>query len=95
MFESLAERLNKVFKELRRHGKLSPEEVDTSLREVRLALLEADVHYGVVKSFLGRVRERAVGHEVSQALNPAQQVIRIVHEELITILGEPSKLNLS
>ncbi|MEJ5203531.1 MAG: signal recognition particle receptor subunit alpha, partial [Anaerolineales bacterium] len=61
----------------------------------RLALLEADVHYSVVKSFLARVRERAVGAEVSRALNPAQQVIKIVHEELIATLGEPERLNLS
>ncbi|NPV86368.1 MAG: signal recognition particle protein [Anaerolineae bacterium] len=95
MFETLAERLNIVFKNLRRRGKLSPEDVDASLREVRLALLEADVHYSVVKTFLARVRERAVGYEVSQALNPAQQVIKIVHEELIATLGETSRLNLS
>ncbi len=64
------------------------------MREVRLALLEADVHYGVVKSFTQRVKERAVGVEVSKALNPAQQVIKIVNEELIATLGEPSGLNL-
>lgn len=95
MFESLSERLNQVFQQLRRRGKLSPEDVDAALKEVRLALLEADVHYGVVKSFLARVRERAVGAEVSRALNPAQQVIKIVHEELIATLGEPERLNLS
>ncbi len=65
------------------------------MREVRLALLEADVNYSVVKDFTSRVRERAVGAEVSRALNPAQQVIKIVHEELITSLGEPARLNLS
>jgi len=65
------------------------------MREVRLALLEADVHYSVVKDFVARVRERAVGAEVSKALNPAQQVIKIVHEELIQTLGEPARLNLS
>jgi signal recognition particle subunit SRP54 len=95
MFESLSERLNQVFQQLRRRGKLSTEDVDTALKEVRLALLEADVHYSVVKSFLARVRERAVGAEVSRALNPAQQVIKIVHEELIATLGEPERLNLS
>jgi len=95
MFETLSERLNKIFQDLRRRGKLTAEDVDSILREVRLALLEADVHYSVVKDFLGRVRERAVGAEVSQALNPAQQVIKIVHEELITTLGEPDRLNLS
>lgn len=65
------------------------------MREVRMALLEADVHFSVVKDFINRVRERAVGHEVSKALNPAQQVIKIVHEELIATLGEPDRLNLS
>ncbi len=65
------------------------------MREVRLALLEADVNYSVVKDFVARVRERAIGSEVSKALNPAQQVIKIVHEELIKTLGEPARLNLS
>ena len=95
MFENLTERLNQVFQNLRRRGKLSEADVDASLREVRLALLEADVHYSVVKSFLARVRERAIGHEVSRALNPAQQVIKIVNEELIATLGEPARLNLA
>lgn len=95
VFESLTDRLNKIFTNLRRHGKLTEADVDSAMREVRLALLEADVHYSVVKGFIARVRERAVGSEVSKALNPAQQVIKIVHEELIVTLGEPEKLNLS
>ena len=95
MFETLTNRLNEVFKELRRRGKLRESDVDAAMREVRRALLEADVHYSVVKDFVGRVRERAVGHEVSRALNPGQQVIKIVHEELIATLGEPEKLNLT
>ena len=95
MFESLSDRLNTIFQNLRRRGKLSEADVDASLREVRLALLEADVHYSVVKDFINRVRERAIGAEISKALNPAQQVIKIVHEELITTLGEPGKLNLA
>ena len=95
MFENLTERLNSVFKELRRHGKLSEADVDAAMREVRLALLEADVNYAVVKDFIARVRVRAVGHEVSRALNPAQQVIKIVNEELIVTLGAPERLNLS
>jgi len=95
MFESLSNRLNQVFTQLRRHGKLSEADVDAALREVRLALLDADVHYSVVKKFTSRVRERAVGAEVSKALNPAQQVIKIVHEELISTLGEPERLNLT
>lgn len=95
MFENLSGRLNQIFQNLRRRGKLSVEDVDLAMREVRLALLEADVHYSVVKDFIARVRERAIGHEVSKALNPAQQVIKIVHEELIATLGEPAHLNLT
>jgi len=95
VFENLTERLNNVFTQLRRRGKLSAADVDTAMREVRLALLEADVNYGVVKDFIARVRERAVGAEVSKALNPAQQVIKIVNEELINTLGSPERLNLS
>jgi len=95
VFESLTERLNNVFQNLRRRGKLSAADVDSAMREVRMALLEADVHYTVVKDFVNRVRERSIGVEVSKALNPAQQVIKIVHEELIATLGEPDRLNLS
>lgn len=95
MFENLTDRLNGVFQQLSRRGKLSERDVDAAMREVRLALLEADVHYGVVKNFVSRVHERAVGQEVSKALNPAQQVIKIVNEELVETLGEPERLNLS
>jgi signal recognition particle subunit SRP54 len=95
MFENLTERLNEVFKQLRRRGKLNEADVDVAMREVRMALLEADVNYGVAKDFINRVRERSIGHEVSKALNPAQQVIKIVNEELIATLGTPEKLNLS
>lgn len=95
MFENLTNRLNQVFDQLRRRGKLSEADVDAAMREVRLALLEADVHYNVVKDFVNRVKTRAVGAEVSKALNPGQQVIKIVHEELIGTLGDPAPLNLS
>jgi signal recognition particle subunit SRP54 len=95
MFETLTDRLNSVFKQLRRRGKLRESDVDEAMREVRRALLEADVHFTVVKDFVARVRERSIGHEVSRALNPGQQVIKIVNEELITTLGAPDKLNLS
>ncbi len=95
MFETLTGRLNQVFDQLRRRGKLSEADVDVAMREVRLALLEADVHFSVVKTFIARVRERAVGAEVSKALNPGQQVIKIVNDELIATLGEPAPLNLS
>ena len=95
MFENLTERLDEVFKGLRRRGKLSESDVDAAMREVRLALLEADVNYNVAKDFVSRVRERAVGAEVSKALNPGQQVIKIVNEELIATLGPADRLNLS
>jgi len=95
MFESLTNRLNQVFDGLRRRGKLSEADVDAAMREVRLALLEADVHFSVVKTFIARVRGRAVGAEVSKALNPGQQIIKIVNEELIATLGEPAPLDLS
>lgn len=94
MFENLSQKLNAVFQNLRRRGKLSSEDVDQAMREVRLALLDADVHYGVVKSLTTRIKERAIGSEVSRALNPAQQVIKIVNEELINTLGKAEELNL-
>ena len=95
MFETLTGRLNQIFDQLRKRGKLSEADVDAAMREVRLALLEADVHFSVVKSFIAKVRERAVGAEVSRALNPGQQIIKIVNEELVTTLGEPAPLNLT
>jgi signal recognition particle subunit SRP54 len=95
MFETLTGRLNQVFNQLRRRGKLSTADVDSAMREVRLALLEADAHYTVVKNFISRVRERSIGHEVSKALNPGQQIIKIVNEELIATLGQSEGLNLS
>jgi signal recognition particle subunit SRP54 len=88
VFDTLADRLQDVFTKLRGHGRLSEAQVDSALREVRLALLEADVNFKVVKDFIARVRERAVGEEVTRSLTPAQQVIKIVHEELIVTLGE-------
>jgi signal recognition particle subunit SRP54 len=94
MFETLAQRLNQIFSKLRKRGKLNEADVDAAMREVRLALLEADVHYSVVKEFVQKVRERAIGSEVSEALNPGQQVIKIVNEELIRLLGDPVRLNL-
>ena len=95
MFETLTGRLTQVFDQLRRRGKLSEADVDAAMKEVRLALLEADVHFSVVKTFIAKVRERAVGAEVSKALNPGQQVIKIVNEELVATLGEPAPLNLT
>lgn len=95
MFENLTNRLNTIFDGLKKRGKLSEADVDTALREVRMALLEADVHYSVVKTFVTNVKVRAVGAEVSKALNPGQQVIKIVNEELIKILGEQTPLSLT
>jgi signal recognition particle subunit SRP54 len=94
MFENLSDRLQAIFGRLRKRGVLREADVDEVLREIRLALLEADVHYKVVRDFIARVRERAVGAEVSQALSPAQQVIKIVYEELVATLGEPGRLEL-
>jgi len=95
MFESLSDRLQDVFDQLGRKGKLTEEDVGTALREVRMALLEADVNLKVAKDFINRVKERAIGAEVQKSLKPSQQVIKIVHEELIDTLGEPGRLNLS
>jgi signal recognition particle subunit SRP54 len=92
MFEQLTDRLDGIFHALRRRGKLSDKDVDGAMREIRLALLEADVQYAVVRDFVSRVKERAVGQEVSKALNPGQQVVKIVHDELIALLGEPAPL---
>ena len=86
-FESLTERLQGVFKNLRRKGKLSEKEVQEVTKEIRLALLEADVALPVVKTFIKRVRERAVGHEIIDTLDASQQIIKIVNEELTEILG--------
>lgn len=95
MFENLSDKLQDVFNKLSNRGKLSEADVEVALREVRLALLEADVNFKVVKDFINRVRERCIGAEVMKSLTPAQQVIKIVHDELIATLGEPARLDLS
>jgi signal recognition particle subunit SRP54 len=87
MFDTLTQRFEIVFASLRGKGRLSEKDIDVALREVRLALLEADVNVKVVRDFLGRVKERALGEDVSRSLSPGQQVIKIVHEELVTTLG--------
>jgi len=94
MFENLTDKLQAVFQRLSKRGVLREADVDEVLREIRLALLEADVHYKVAKDFIARVRERAVGTEVTKSLSPAQQVVKIVHEELVKTLGEPGRLKL-
>ncbi len=94
MFESLTEKLGKIFSKLTNKGKLTEKDVDDAMREVRLALLEADVNFKVVKEFVAKVRERAVGSAVLESLTPGQQIIKIVNEELTAILGGgQSKLN--
>lgn len=92
MFDSLTSRLGDAFTKLRGKGRLSEADIDASLREVRLALLEADVNVGVAKAMLGRVKDRAMGADVLKSLTPGQQVIKIVHEELRATLGEEAPL---
>ncbi len=87
MFETLSDRLTQVFSALRGRGRLSAADIDATMREIRIALLEADVALPVVRQFVARVKERASGEEVSAALNPAQQIVKIVNEELVGILG--------
>jgi signal recognition particle subunit SRP54 len=96
MFDRLSDKLAQVFKKLKGRGTLTEAQVTEAMREVRLALLEADVNYKVTKGFIEQIRERAVGEEVLRSLTPAQQVVKIVHEELTTLLGgEAPKLDLS
>lgn len=90
MFDSLSDRLESVFKKLRGQGRLDENNIKEGLREVRMALLEADVNFKVVKEFVDRVRDRALGQDVLKSLTPGQQVIKIVHEELIDLLGGES-----
>ncbi|MFI6703946.1 signal recognition particle protein [Streptomyces sp. NPDC050509] len=92
MFDTLSDRLAATFKSLRGKGRLSPEDIDATAREIRIALLEADVALPVVRAFIAKVKERAAGAEVSQALNPAQQVVKIVNEELVGILGGETRV---
>src|SRR5438874_4822921 len=87
MFDNLSDKLQRVFKNLRGEGKLSAENMEAALREIRMALLEADVNFRVVKQLIENIKVKAMGEEVLSALSPSQQVIKIVHEELIKILG--------
>src|SRR4029077_10664643 len=88
MFDGLQDKLQDVFRQLKGEGKVTPEALDAALRQIRMALLEADVHFRVVKPFVERVRERALGQEVLESLTPAQQVVKIVRDELTALLGE-------
>ncbi|MDH3500360.1 MAG: signal recognition particle receptor subunit alpha, partial [Acidimicrobiia bacterium] len=90
MFDSLTDRITGIFDGLRGRGRLSDADVDATLREVRLALLEADVNVGVARSLLDRIRDQAVGADVAKSLTPGQQVIKLVHESLIETLGTES-----
>src|ERR671935_3132905 len=87
MFESLSEKLQAVFERLGRKGRLTEEDVEVALREVRVALLEADVSLRVVRQFVAAIKEKAVGQEVLRSLSPAQTVIKIVHDQLVELLG--------
>ncbi|MCF8010687.1 MAG: signal recognition particle protein [Clostridiales bacterium] len=96
MFSSLAEKLQETFKKLKGKGKLNESDVDEALKEVRRALLAADVNFKVVKDFIKKVRERAIGQEVLESLTPGQHVIKVVHEELIELMGgSESKINIA
>jgi signal recognition particle subunit SRP54 len=88
LFSGLSEKIQETFRKLKRKGKLNEKDVESALREVRLALLEADVNYKVVKQFISSLKERAIGAEVLKSLTPGQQVIKIVHEELVKLMGE-------
>jgi signal recognition particle subunit SRP54 len=88
MFENLSDKLESVFKKLKGHGKLTEKNIEDGLREVRIALLEADVHFRVVKSFIADIRARALGQEVMASLTPGQQVVKIVNEQLIALMGD-------
>src|ERR1700757_39778 len=87
MFDNLSEKLQRVFKSMRGEGRLSAENMESALREIRVALLEADVNFRVVKQLIQNIKEKAMGEEVLTALSPSQQVIKIVKEELVKILG--------
>ncbi len=95
MFESLSDRLNGAFTRLQGKGRIDEQDIDEAMKEVRRALLEADVNFKVVKTFVEKVRERAMGQEVLKSISPAEQVVGIVHQQLIELLGEPSRLELS
>src|SRR6185312_11328731 len=88
MFESLSARLQDVFKTLRGETRLTPESIEAALREIRLALLEADVNFKVVKAFVDRVRDRAMGQDVLRSLSPSQQVVKIVRDEMLALFGD-------
>ena len=91
MFDNLSDRLNTVFKKLKGHGKLTESNIEDGLKEVRMALLEADAHYKVVKKLIADIKKRAVGQEVLSSLTPGQQVIKIVNDELTALMGSANE----
>src|SRR5881398_2814033 len=91
MFDALSEKLQAALSDVRSRGKLSEDDVNKAMREIRLALLEADVNFRVVKQFTASVKERALGHDVMESLNPGQQVVKIVNEELTALMGESAR----
>src|SRR5436305_7544589 len=95
MFSQLGDKLQEIFKDLRGHGKISEENVDAALRQIRLALLEADVDFQVAKNFIGRVKEKALGEAVLRSITPGQQIVKIFYDELSILLGgDATPLNL-
>src|SRR5438045_9741760 len=90
MFPQLSDKLQEVFKELRGHGVISESNIDAALRQVRLALLEADVDFQVARKFIARVREKALGEAVVRSITPGQQIVKIFHDELTALLGDDS-----
>ncbi|MFN2508404.1 MAG: signal recognition particle receptor subunit alpha, partial [Chthoniobacterales bacterium] len=95
MFSQLGDKLQEIFKDLRGHGSISETNINDALRQVRLALLEADVDFQVAKSFIGRVKEKALGEEVLRSVTPGQQIVKIFHDELSALLGgDAAPLNL-
>src|SRR5512136_2030801 len=87
MFENLSEKLDNIFKKLKGHGVLNEENVNIALKEIRIALLEADVNFKVVRDFIEDVRAKAIGKEVFDSITPGQQVVKIVHDQLVALMG--------
>ena len=87
LFENLSDRMNHIFSKLRNKGKLTELEIKQAMREIRVALLEADVNYSVVKDFVAKVSEKALGEEILKSLTPAQQIVKIVNDELVSLMG--------
>ena len=92
MFDSLSDRLRKTLGNLTGRGRISEADVDAAMREIRLSLLEADVNFKVVKDFIARVREKAIGQDILESLNAGQQVVKIVHDELVELLGQGDRV---